>query len=164
MYQHSHSFSWLKSISLYENTTFFNPLFCTGHPDCFYTLITVSSVAVNICVSFIYFFFLGHMEVPRLGVRLDLQLLAYTTAKATWDPSHVCDLHHSSQQRWILDPLRSAWEAASSWILVRLVTPELQQELPFLLLLFFEPLFSVIWGLYQGVELLGDMVILFLPY
>ena len=27
-----------------------------------------------------------HMEVPRLGVRLELQLLAYTTATATWDP------------------------------------------------------------------------------
>ena len=26
------------------------------------------------------------MEVPRLGVKLELQLLAYTTATATWDP------------------------------------------------------------------------------
>jgi len=25
-----------------------------------------------------------HMEVPRLGVQLELQLLAYTTATATW--------------------------------------------------------------------------------
>jgi len=31
------------------------------------------------------------MEVPRLGV--ELELLAYTTATATWDLSHVCDLH-----------------------------------------------------------------------
>ena len=30
-----------------------------------------------------------HMEVPRLGVELELQLLAYTTATATWDPSHL---------------------------------------------------------------------------
>ena len=31
--------------------------------------------------------------------------LFYTTAT---DPSHVCDLHHSSQQRQILNPLSEA--------------------------------------------------------
>ena len=44
------------------------------------------------------------MEVPRLGVKLELQLLAYTTATATLGPSQVCDLHHSSQFQ-ILNPL-----------------------------------------------------------
>ena len=40
-------------------------------------------------VSFFFFFFdflgpyLWHMEVPRLGVKSDLQLPAYTTATAT---------------------------------------------------------------------------------
>ena len=29
---------------------------------------------------------LQHMEVPRLGVELELQLSAYTTATAMWDP------------------------------------------------------------------------------
>ena len=48
------------------------------------------------------------MEVPRLGIQLELQLLAYTTATATWDLSLVCDLHHSSQQHWILNPLSEA--------------------------------------------------------
>ena len=38
------------------------------------------------------------MEIPRLGVELELQLLAYATATATQDLSHVCDLYHSSQQ------------------------------------------------------------------
>ena len=46
------------------------------------------------------FFFLGphgwHVTVPRLGVEWGLQLLAYTTAIATRDPSRVCDLDHSS--------------------------------------------------------------------
>ena len=51
---------------------------------------------------------LPHMEVPRLGVKSKLQLLAYTRATATWDPSHVCSLHHSSRQRQILNPLREA--------------------------------------------------------
>ena len=44
------------------------------------------------------------MEVPRLGVKLELQLLAYTTATMR-DTSCICDLHHSSQQRQILNPL-----------------------------------------------------------
>ena len=48
------------------------------------------------------------MEVPRLGVQSELQLLVYTTATATWDPSHACDLHHSSQLCKILNPLSKA--------------------------------------------------------
>ena len=48
------------------------------------------------------------MEVPRLGVEPELQLLAYATAIATLDTSRVCDLHHSSQQCWILNPLSEA--------------------------------------------------------
>ena len=76
-----------------------------------------------------YFFllcFLGlhlrHMEVTRLGVDSELQLLAYATATATSDPSHICDLHHSSQQCHILNPLRNREiEPAPSWILVRFV-------------------------------------------
>ena len=32
-----------------------------------------------------------HMEVPRLGVKSELYLLAYNTATATSAPSHVCD-------------------------------------------------------------------------
>ena len=67
------------------------------------------------------------MEVPRLGVELEPQLLAYTTAIATQDLSHVCDLHHSSQQRWILDPLREARDRTQnlmvpSWIRFRCAT------------------------------------------
>ena len=46
-----------------------------------------------------------YMEVSRPGVESELQLPAYTTATATWDLSHICDLPHSSQQRRILKPL-----------------------------------------------------------
>ena len=49
-----------------------------------------------------------HMEVPRLGVKSDLQLGVYTTATAMWALSCICDLHHSSQQRGILNPLSEA--------------------------------------------------------
>ena len=45
---------------------------------------------------------------PRLGVQSELQLPAYTTATATSDSSHVCDLHHGSGQHRILNPLMEA--------------------------------------------------------
>ena len=48
------------------------------------------------------------MEIPRLGVNSELQLPAYSTATATQDPSYVCNLHHSSQPRRILNPLGEA--------------------------------------------------------
>ena len=70
----------------------------------------------------IYFLWLHmqHMEVPRLGVELELQLLAYATATATGDPSHACDLHHSSQQHQILNALiEPGIQPPSSWILGR---------------------------------------------
>ena len=58
------------------------------------------------------FFFLEpqprHIEVPRLGVELELYLPAYTTATAMRDPSSVCDLHHSLWQCQVLNPLSEA--------------------------------------------------------
>ena len=44
------------------------------------------------------------MEVPRLGVELELQLPAYATATAMGNPRCVCRL----QQCWILNPLSEA--------------------------------------------------------
>ena len=80
------------------------------------TLDTITSVACECLwahnfffLSFFLFVFLGlhswHMEVPRLGVESEVQLLAYNVATAIPDPSLVCDLHHSSQQCQILNPL-----------------------------------------------------------
>ena len=40
-----------------------------------------------------------------LGVESHLHLLACTTTTAITKPSLVCDLHHSSQQHWILNLL-----------------------------------------------------------
>ena len=58
---------------------------------------------------FFFFFFLGlrlqHMEVPSLRVEWELKLLTYTTATATQDPSCVFNLHQSSWQSLILNPL-----------------------------------------------------------
>ena len=57
-----------------------------------------------------------HMEVPRLKVKSELQLPAYTTATATQDPSHIFNLQHQ-----ILNPLSEARDQAlilmdTSWI------------------------------------------------
>ena len=74
--------------------------------------------------SFIFCFlrlFLQYMEVPRLGVKLELQLLAYTTTTAMQDLSCICELHHSSGQHQIPDPLSKARDQTcilmdTSWI------------------------------------------------
>ena len=59
------------------------------------------------------------MGVPRLGVGLELQPPAYTTATAVPDLSHICDLPHSS--RWILNPRSTARDGTrilmdTSWL------------------------------------------------
>ena len=48
------------------------------------------------------------MEVPRLGIRSELYPLAYARATATPDLGCICDLHHSSWQRRILNLLSKA--------------------------------------------------------
>ena len=75
--------------------------------DCFFGLLFSLSLSLSLA-------FLGphtwHMEVPRLGVKLELQLLTYTTATAMADPSRVYDLRCSSWQHQILNPLSEAWD------------------------------------------------------
>ena len=44
----------------------------------------------------------------QLGIQSKLQLATYATATTTWDPSRICDLHHSSQQCLVLNPLSEA--------------------------------------------------------
>ena len=63
-------------------------------------------------ILFFFFVFLGphpgHIEVPRLGVEMELYPLAYIIATAMPDPSHVCNLHHSSWQHQSLTPMCKA--------------------------------------------------------
>ena len=67
---------------------------------------------------FFLFCFLGlhmqHIEVPRLGVESELQLLVYTTARTTRDLSHICNLCHSLQQCLILNILSEARDPGSN--------------------------------------------------
>ena len=58
--------------------------------------------------------YLWHMEFPRLKVQLELP--AYPTA--TQDPRCIFDLHHSSWQQCILNPLSGARNQTHSWMLV----------------------------------------------
>ena len=63
-----------------------------------------------------------HMEIPRLGVKSELQPLAHTSATAMPDLSQVHDPHHNSRQLWILNPLNEARDRThslmdTSWIL-----------------------------------------------
>ena len=74
---------------------------------------------------------LQYTEVPRLGVELELQLPAYTTDRAMRDSSCICDLHPSSWQCQILNPLSGARDGTCvlmhpRWAPYR----ELQRELP----------------------------------
>ena len=58
---------------------------------------SVMFIELSFLFSFVFLvLYLQHMEVPRLGVESELQLLAYTTATATQDPTRICDLYHSS--------------------------------------------------------------------
>ena len=64
-----------------------------------------------VCFCFCFGFLgphLWHTEVPRLGVKSEPQLPAYAIAAATLDLSHTCNLHHSSRQGCILNPLNKA--------------------------------------------------------
>ena len=71
----------IEIISSHHLLYWYRAIFCWQ--DCFFFF-------------FSFFFFRPHpwyMEVPRLGVELELQLSAYTTAKAMPDLSYICDLH-----------------------------------------------------------------------
>ena len=92
---------WAGSERQAECNQHIDHFFAQGKTKCFYFIL------------FIYLFiFLGphpqHMEVPGLGVESELQLLAYATATAKRDSSHVCHLHHSSWQHQIFNPRSQA--------------------------------------------------------
>ena len=57
---------------------------------------------------FLYSFHLTFTEIIFSFPKLELQLPVYATATAMWDPSRICDLHHSSEQCQVLNPLSEA--------------------------------------------------------
>ena len=87
----------------------------------------VSTILLLLAIKASYFFLFSlgphpwHMEVPRLGIKSELQLPACGRATAMPDPSHVYGLHHSSQQHWIPNPLNEARDRTdiltdTSWV------------------------------------------------
>ena len=90
-----------------------------------YHLICLESSMNELRVLFFFRPHLWHVEVPKLGVQLELQLLA--TATATPDLSLVWGLHHSSEQHQISDPLSEVRDRTriltdTSWIRFHWVT------------------------------------------
>ena len=72
----------------------------------------ICAIAVTQATALITLGFLGlhlqHMEAPGLRVKSELLPLAYATVTETRDLSHNCNLHHSSQQRRVPNPLSEA--------------------------------------------------------
>ena len=93
-------------------------------------------------------------NLHMLGVELELQLLAYTRVTAMPDPSHACDLHHSSWQPQILNPLSEAGDQTHnlmvpSWICfcwATMGTPRVVLKILFFFLFFFFLAVSTTWG------------------
>ena len=76
------------------------------------------------------------MEVPRVGVELELQLTAYTTVIAIPDLSRICHLHLSSRQHQILNPLSPGIKPIPFWIIWFVIPKPLQELTGFFVCLF----------------------------
>ena len=95
---------------------------------------TSLSLFLSILLCLLFLFFLGpylqHREVPRLGVKSELQLTTSLRHSHTRSKSRICDVWCTRQCDFIavamLDPLthwvRPGVRPASSWILVRFLT------------------------------------------
>ena len=99
--------SWLYHANIQMNQKLWRTYNGKSHFNC------CLNIAKLFNLSFLIFFFffncflgshLRHVEVPRLGVKLELQLQAHVTARAMQDLSH----DHSSWQCQILDLLSEA--------------------------------------------------------
>ena len=79
----------------------------------FYLVIKFQKTAIFTLIIYFFLFIksfflhihLWHMEVPRLEIKLELQLQAYATAQIL---SHICNLCSSLHQLWILNILGEA--------------------------------------------------------
>ena len=61
------------------------------------------------------------MQVPRLGLKSELQLLAYATATVTLDLRGVWDLNPSSQQWQLLNPMSEARDQTHNLVDLRFI-------------------------------------------
>ena len=74
----------------------------------------INMMLAIVIIEVLFFFFLMAAPVAygsswaRDWIRAAAAAAAYVMATATWDLSHMGDLHHSFQQHWILSPLIKA--------------------------------------------------------
>ena len=127
------------ALELHEMFGYFGNQSLVGSIICQYFLpshrLSFRFVYGFLCCAKTFFFFgpqMWHKEVPRLGVKWELQLLACAVATATPDPSCICDLLHSSQKHQILNPLSEArdWNCTLMDISQASQPAEPHQELP----------------------------------
>jgi len=125
------------------------PLCCHRHLELSVKVFPSRSLTISwdeLPIFYLAFFFLLLKATPEAyrgsQARRQIRAAAGATAKATvtatatWNPSRVCNLHHSSWQCQILNPLSKAGDqTCTSWILVRFVSAEPRWELPPILLL-----------------------------
>ena len=88
-------------------------------------------------LSFFFLFFLLFRAIPvayggsQAGGRIRAIAPATAAATATQDPSHVCDLHHSSGPRQILNPLNEVRDGTQSLMVPsQIVSTAPPRELP----------------------------------
>ena len=87
---------WNTPVSRLYSFSFSSP------PNIAYTIIYCCSLRTL----FFFLFLWPHpwqKEVPKLGIKLELQLKAYATVRATLELSHICDIYCGFQQYWILN-------------------------------------------------------------
>ena len=89
-------------------------LVCKYHASFLLSFFLFFSFLFFVCL-FVFFWSFGAIPVAygrsqARGCERELQRPAYTTAiaTATWDLNLICNLHHSSQQPWILNLLSKA--------------------------------------------------------
>ena len=92
----------------------------------------------------------GCSQLGSLGIELELHLPAYATATAMQDPSHDCNVHHSSPQHQIPNPLSEARNQTHILMDTSQFSSVPQQELP-TLFLYKRPVDYIYGGLFQGL-------------
>ena len=132
-----------EQIIIYGAASYFNVApncFCFFKAICLMFFVgNIFSFCLSFFLSFFFFFFFLVFLEPHLWLRgqIGAMVAGYTIATAMWDPSGVCDLHHSSQQHQILNPLIEAKDQTcslmdTSWVFYHWATMGTPQNLFFL--------------------------------
>ena len=96
---HQRAQQWKLHVTQLCSLTVLAQIGLGAQQNCGISLNYVLLLCFTYLLTYLLCFFLGphlwHVEVPRLGVKAELQLPAYATAPAMQDLSYICDLHHN---------------------------------------------------------------------